>query len=145
MNEGLGIFVTRSYDKKGPRKMASKKPAPLGRIKGTGKKPMREPEAQAKARRARQATSGTVTSAKAAGKALGPAAPGTLAQIKKNNQKAAAAKIAARGAQRRGMAATRAEAPTRRKVARDAFYRDQDAKMAANKKKWSAANKKGMN
>lgn len=89
--------------------------------------------------------SGTVSSAKAAGKKLGPAAPSVLKQRAKMNAKANKERMAAREAQRRGMADTRKAAPERRKAARDAFYRDQDAKMSAGKKKWSAANKKGLN
>lgn len=89
--------------------------------------------------------SGTVSSAKAAGKKLGPAAPSVLKQRAKMNTKANKERMAAREAQRRGMAATREQAPARAKAARDAKYRAQDAKMADNKKKWSAANKKGLN
>lgn len=138
-------FVTKSYDKK-VQKMANRVPVPkMSRAKKPTPEQLRSAKSAVKAKKARALTSGTVTSAKAAGKRLGPAAPGVIAAAAKGREtlkKAAAVKAEA---QRRGMAATREQAPARRKAARDAKYRTQDAMMAANQKKWAKANKKGMN
>lgn len=132
MTDGLGQFVTKAYDKKGPRKMANRIPKPMksaskgGARKAVPMKPRSKPK----------------TKQKTEDQLWGAATP---MPRNKPSKKAVAKKAEM---QRAGMSKTRttqqADRPT---VAQRRMIRENrvETEMRANLKRWKRANKKGLN
>ena len=132
VTDGLGQFVTKAYDKKGPRKMANRIPKPMKPAsRGSARKPApMKPRSKPKAKQ------------KTEDQLWGAAKP----VLPTRSAKGSTAKKA--GMQRRGMAATRtAQQADRPTVAQRRMIRENrvETEMRANLKRWKRANKKGLN